>query len=164
MKRGWCYLQRNKWSWKASLVFCASAFQTASDGKRRVTNPLCQLCPWCTGNLQEDLVYALCFPIAKKGNWYRAICKVLWGMWMKVLIIISASTLQDVPQSLWMSKKYLDETSEIILLFEHTISSFNIFIWKVFYISDAVSWVVKKYFQECKAIILKLLCLSRKYS
>lgn len=62
---------------------------------------------------------------------------------MKVLIIISASTLQDVPLSLWMSKEHLDqETSQIILLFEHTISSFNIFIWKVFYISDYICSVL----------------------
>jgi len=48
---------------------------------------------------------------------------------MKVLIIISASTLQDVLLSRCMSKEHLDEEiNQIVLQFEHTVSSFNIFI------------------------------------
>jgi len=52
------------------LVFCASAFQTAGDGRRIVASPCCQLCPWYTGNLQADPVNDLCFRcgLAPAGN------------------------------------------------------------------------------------------------
>lgn len=104
----------------------------------RVVSLCCQLCPWCVGNLQEDLPFA--FRLQKTGN--DAVPFVKY-MWMKVLIIMSAFGLSDVLLSLHMNKEYLNkERSQVVLLFEHTISSFNIFIWKVFYINDYICSVL----------------------
>lgn len=63
-----------------------------------------------------------------------------------------ASALQDVPLSLCMSKEYLDEEMhQIILLFEHLMSSFSIFIWKVFYISDYICSVL-----SCEEVVPRM--------
>lgn len=135
MKRGWCYLQRNKWSWKISLVFRASAFQIASNGKRIVVSLCCQLCPWCVGNLQEDLCMPFAFKLQKTGNDAMPFVKY---MWMKVLIITSAFGLPDVLLSLHTNKEYLNkEISQVVLLFVHTISLSH---YLYFYTKNILYW------------------------
>lgn len=125
---------RNRISRKTSSSFYASIFQIASNGKRMVPSP----CNHGDGQRVRRPCASSLLSSCERGD--NSISKVLWGMWMKVLFTISASTLQNVP--LCMSKVYLDEKSQIILLFEHTISSFNIFIRKLFCIGDYICSVL----------------------